>query len=453
MIKQLCRKRWIFFAMALSLFFSLGCGVANLAINGKAHIQSMSTRSFQTFSDGSAGSMGSLYDRNGALLYSATQPAHRAFYSLVGSPQNVISNSVVTRYSDSLLGRDGYSLWQGAASLEGTGSDLFLTLDTETQKAMTTLLEEQGISGLVAACDASTGELLCLASTPAAGPEEEISSLPDGALLNKNLYTTTAGSTMKLVATALLVEQAGIEKLRAYGYTCHGADTLRADGTTVTCITRQGTQDIVSALGYSCNTFFASAIQDLLSVEDTTQALARYGFASQEEKKPLGLLTYQGSDVRFSDHTFSSVWSLIGQISEVSPLDMLAFTSALFHQGQAPAPYLVASQTNRTHTKLQVQTQPVKQSILSGETADQVASLWTEAYETYYDQSLYPPVVTAAKTGTAQVGNRQVNKLLMGYAAELDVAFFLSLENWDSSQISPQEVASLLLEKLAAADT
>ena len=131
---------------------------------------------------------------------------------------------------------------------------------------------------------------------------------------------------------------------------------------------------------------------------------------------------------------------------------MLSFTSALFHQGQAPSPYLVASQTNRTHTKLQVQTQPVKQPILSGETADQVASLWTKAYETYYDQSLYPSTITAAKTGTAQVGDRQVNKLLVGYAAELDVAFFLSLENWNSSQISPQEVASLLLEKLAAAD-
>lgn len=452
MTEQLRRKRWIFFAMAVLLLLTLAAGFLHLAVNGGAHIRSLPTRSLQAFSDGTSGSMGSIYDRNGSLLYSDRQSADPALYSLLGSPLQVISNSLVPRYDDVLSGRESYSLWQGADSLEGTGSDLMLTLDSNAQKAVTSLLESHGISGLAAACDASTGALLCLVSTPAAGPEEDIASLPEGALLNKNLYTTTAGSTMKLVTTALLVEQAGAEPLRQYRYTCRGTDNLRADGAAVTCITRQGEQDIVSALGYSCNTFFANAIQDLLSVEDTAQALVRYGFAPQEEQKTLGLLTYQPSTVTFSDYTFSSVWSLIGQISEVSPLDMLAFTSSLFHGGQAPTPYLIDSQTNRTHTELLAQTQPTHRSILSPETAGQVAILWTEAYETYYDLSLYHPSITAAKTGTAQTGNGRVNKLLAGYSADLDVAFFLSLENWDSSMPTPQEVSRLLLDQLAGAE-
>lgn len=91
-------------------------------------------------------------------------------------------------------------------------------------------------------------------------------------------------------------------------------------------------------------------------------------------------------------------------------------------------------------------------SILSPETAGQVAILWTEAYETYYDLSLYHPSITAAKTGTAQTGNGRVNKLLAGYSADLDVAFFLSLENWDSSMPTPQEVSRLLLDQLAGAE-
>lgn len=453
MIQRLCRKRWLFFAMAVCLFLSLLAGLGNLAVNGAAHIRSLPPRDFLAFSQGSQGTMGSLYDRRGELLYSPQQPAHRAFYSLLGSPLEVISNSVVPRYEDALLGRTAYSLWQGASSLEGTASDLFLTLDGATQRSVTSLLEGAGVSGLVAACDASTGALLCLVSTPAAGPEEDLSALPEGALLNKNLYTTTAGSTLKLVTTALLVEQAGLDRLTAYRYLCQGSDTLAADGSQITCSTRQGEQDILSALGYSCNTYFAAAIQDLLSVEDTAQALVRYGLAPQEEKKSLGQLTYQPSQVTFSDYTFSSVWSLMGQISQVSPLDMLSFLSALFHQGQAPTPYLVASQTDAGHTQLQAQTRPVTRSILSPEAAGQTASLWTQAYETYYDTALYPAAVTAAKTGTAQMGGGQVNKLLAGYAAELDVTFFLCLENWTETDPTPQDVAALLLEGLAASAT
>ncbi len=451
MIHRLQGKHWLYFAMALCLFAVLLAGLIHLAVNGAAHVRTMDAGQFRAFVDGPQGNIGSVYDRQGEVLFSPDQPVDRSVHSLVGSLAPMITNSVVQRFDLDLMGWEGYSLWQGADSLEGTGADLFLTLDAPTQQAVTTLLEKHQVSGLVAACDASTGALLCLASTPAAGSEEDVTTLPDGALLNKNLYTTMAGSTMKVVTTALLVEQAGLDALTAYRCPCTGSDILAADGTAIVCSTRQGEQDIVSALGVSCNVFFANAIEEFLDPAVTTEALDRYGFAPQQERKPLDLMTYSPSQVTFADHTFSSVWQLMGQVTTVSPLDMLRFTAALFHQGQAPTPYLLAAEANRTHTKLLFQANPDRQAILSPETAAQVTALWTEAYTAYYDTAPYSPYLTAAKTGTAQQGNGQVNKLLLGYSKELDVVFFLSLEDWrPDSGLPTQEVANCLLESLAA---
>ena len=408
----------------------------------------MSVKAYQEFADGDAGAMGSVYDRTGTVLWSPEQPAEKAFYSLLGAPYQIIENSIVQQYQTDLLGKENYSIWQGAKSLDGTGTDLFLTLDANTQRTMTSLLEENGVSGLVAACDASTGALRCLASTPAAGPEEAVETLPDGALLNKTLYTVTPGSTMKLVTTALLVEQAGTDALLSYHYPCHGSDTLAADGTTITCITKQMEQDVTSALGYSCNIFFAKAIQSHLSVESTTQALQRYGFTRECDRADLGKLSYQTSSIPFQDMTFSSVWSLIGQVSEVSPLDLLRFTSAVVHEGAAPMVYLVDRQSNRHHDKLLFQTEPEHQDIMTKETANAVKEIWCRAYDTYYDKTQYPATLTAAKTGTAERGDGKVNKLLLGYDQEQDLVFLIALENWQDGMLTTQTVSRVLLEQL-----
>lgn len=351
MKQRLLCKRCMFLIMALVLLSLFVTGIANLLQHADETLDAMSVKAYQDFADGNAGAMGSVYDRSGSVLWGPEQPAQRAFYSLLGAPYQMIQNSVVFQYQTELLGKEAYSAWQGAKSLNGSGSDLFLTLDANAQQTVSNLLEANGVSGLVAACNASTGALRCLVSTPAAGPDEAVDTLSDGALLNKTLYTITPGSTMKLVTTALLIEQAE-ENIFTYRYTCHGSAPLAADGKVITCSTKQTEQDITSALGYSCNTFFANAIQTYLSPEETAKTLQRYGFMKEGKYSNLGKLNYETSSILFQDMTFSSVWSLIGQVSEVSPLDMLRFTSAVVHSGEAPTLYLVDRQSNRTHDKL-----------------------------------------------------------------------------------------------------
>lgn len=259
MKQRLLCKRCMFLIMALVLLSLFVTGIANLLQHADETLDAMSVKAYQDFADGNAGAMGSVYDRSGSVLWSPEQPAQRAFYSLLGAPYQMIQNSVIFQYQTDLLGKEAYSAWQGAKSLNGSGSDLFLTLDANAQQTVSNLLEANGVSGLVAACNASTDALRCLVSTPAAGPDEVVDTLPDGALLNKTLDTITPGSTMKLVTTALLVEQAE-ENIFTYRYNCHGSDTLAADGKAIICSTKQTEQDITSALGYSCNTFFANAI-------------------------------------------------------------------------------------------------------------------------------------------------------------------------------------------------
>ena len=256
---------------------------------------------------------------------------------------------------------------------------------------------------------------------------------------------------MKLVTTALLIEQAE-ENIFTYRYTCHGSAPLAADGKAITCSTKQTEQDITSALGYSCNTFFANAIQTYLSPEETAKTLQRYGFMKEGKYSNLGKLNYETSSILFQDMTFASVWSLIGQVSEVSPLDMLRFTSAVVHSGDAPTLYLVDRQSNRTHDKLLGQFEPEHQNIMAKETADTVKEIWFNSYDTYYDKSSYPDSVTAAKTGTAEQGtceNKKIDKLLLGYSQEQDLVFFIALKNWNIELITPQTVSQVLLEQLA----
>ncbi len=166
----------------------------------------------------------------------------------------------------------------------------------------------------------------------------------------------------------------------------------------------------------------------------------------------LGKLNYETSSILFQDMTFASVWSLIGQVSEVSPLDMLRFTSAVVHSGDAPTLYLVDRQSNRTHDKLLGQFEPEHQNIMAKETADTVKEIWFNSYDTYYDKSSYPDSVTAAKTGTAEQGtceNKKIDKLLLGYSQEKDLVFFIALKNWNIELITPQTVSQVLLEQLA----
>lgn len=451
MKQRLLCKRCMFPIMALVLLSLFVTGIANLLQHADETLDAMSVKAYQDFADGNAGAMGSVYDRSGSVLWSPEQPAQRAFYSLLGAPYQMIQNGVIFQYQTELLGKEAYSAWQGAKSLNGSGSDLFLTLDGNAQKTVSNLLEANGVSGLVAACNASTGALRCLVSTPAAGPDEVVDTLPDGALLNKTLDTITPGSTMKLVTTALLIEQAE-ENIFTYRYTCHGSAPLAADGKVITCSTKQTEQDITSALGYSCNTFFANAIQTYLSPEETAKTLQRYGFMKEGKYSNLGKLNYETSSILFQDMTFSSVWSLIGQVSEVSPLDMLRFTSAVVHSGEAPTLYLVDRQSNRTHDKLLSQFEPEHQSIMAKETADTVKEIWFNSYDTYYDKSSYPDSITAAKTGTAEQGtreNKKINKLLLGYSQEKDLVFFIALKNWNIEMITPQTVSQVLLEQLA----
>lgn len=190
MKQRLLCKRCMFLIMALVLLSLFVTGIANLLQHADETLDAMD------FADGNAGAMGSVYDRSGSVLWSPEQPAQRAFYSLLGAPYQMIQNSVIFQYQTELLGKEAYSAWQGAKSINGSGSDdLFLTLDANAQQTVSNLLEANGVSGLVAACNASTGALRCLVSTPAAGPDEVVDTLPDGALLNKTLDTIFCSRT------------------------------------------------------------------------------------------------------------------------------------------------------------------------------------------------------------------------------------------------------------------
>ena len=147
---------------------------------------------------------------------------------------------------------------------------------------------------------------------------------------------------MKIVTAALLAARCG-EELREETAECTGTyPLLNGD---VTCVTQRGIHDIESALGYSCNTFFAQKIIGILDADpkSTWENLERMGFSQEGQEVSLDRLHRTASSTGYDgDSSFSGTWSLIGQgTTQVSPIDMVRIVSALVNNGTAAEPYLV----------------------------------------------------------------------------------------------------------------
>lgn len=108
--------------------------------------------------------------------------------------------------------------------------------------------------------DYTTGEILCMVSSPAYDPNGEADTSLDGVYLNRCTGATfTPGSVFKLVTLAAALDT--IPDLETRRFTCH--QTLEMDGGTIRCTGWHGEQTIEQALANSCNCAFGELAREL----------------------------------------------------------------------------------------------------------------------------------------------------------------------------------------------
>lgn len=382
------------------------------------------------FSGGTPG--GTILDRNGVVLYSSDEDGHSfaadwstrvSCYHLLGDPNGNVRTGALRQFRDRLA---GYSFVEGATS----GKTISLSVDSTLNVTAYSALA--GRSGAVMLMDYTTGEVLCMVSSPGDDPENPSSEPADGTYLNKCLSSSfTPGSVFKLVTLAAAIDN--IPDLFERSLWCEGE--MIVDGALLTCTGSHGSQTIEQALANSCNCAFGT-----LALELGPELMAEYA----EKLGMTASLQLDGMDVlpgSFTKGEAGSVglaWSGVGQYEDlVCPYAMLRYVSAIANGGSVYEPTLLG------HGSLDRETE-----LLSAETAQRIAEMMNYNVQNAYGSWVFPGLDVSAKTGTAEVGDGTSHAWMTGFLNDPahPYAFVVILEHAGGGLANAGPVANTVLQ-------
>ena len=376
------------------------------------------------FSGGTPG--GTILDRNGVVLYSSDEDGYSfaedwstrvSCYHLLGDPNGNVRTGALRQFRDRLA---GYSFLEGATS----GKTISLSVDST--------LNVTAYSALAGLMDYTTGEVLCMVSSPGDDPENPSSEPADGTYLNKCLSSSfTPGSVFKLVTLAAAIDN--IPDLFERSLWCEGE--MIVDGALLTCTGNHGSQTIEQALANSCNCAFGT-----LALELGPELMAEYA----EKLGMTASLQLDGMDVlpgSFTKGGAGSVglaWSGVGQYEDlVCPYAMLRYVSAIANGGSVYEPTLLG------HGSLDRETE-----LLSAETAQRIAEMMNYNVQNAYGSWVFPGLDVSAKTGTAEVGDGTSHAWMTGFLNDPahPYAFVVILEHAGGGLANAGPVANTVLQ-------
>lgn len=382
------------------------------------------------FSGGTPG--GTILDRNGVVLYSSDEDGcsfaedwstRVSCYHLLGDPNGNVRTGALRQFRDRLA---GYSFVEGATS----GKTISLSVDSTLNVTAYSALA--GRNGAVMLMDYTTGEVLCMVSSPGDDPENPSSEPADGTYLNKCLSSSfTPGSVFKLVTLAAAIDN--IPDLFERSLWCEGE--MIVDGALLTCTGSHGSQTIEQALANSCNCAFGT-----LALELGPELMAEYA----EKLGMTASLQLDGMDVlpgSFTKGEAGSVglaWSGVGQYEDlVCPYAMLRYVSAIANGGSVYEPTLLG------HGSLDRETE-----LLSAETAQRIAEMMNYNVQNAYGSWVFPGLDVSAKTGTAEVGDGTSHAWMTGFLNDPahPYAFVVILEHAGGGLANAGPVANAVLQ-------
>ena len=399
-------------------------------------------------------SVGRVLDRDGDVLSWADEDGSRRYYDgetvrkatlhAVGDAEGKIGTGALVAFADQL---SGYNLITGAYSLQGTGNDLYLTLDARYNYIAYNALN--GRKGAVGVYNYETGEILCMVSTPTFYPAnppviEEGDEQYDGVYINRFLSGTfVPGSVFKTVTLAAAIEN--IPDLFERTWTCTGS-TQVGEGT-VTCPYAHGEMDIYGALASSCNGVFAQLAVEL-GPEEMTAYAEKAGLTSSYQVS--GISTARGrfdlSDAAVNDQG----WAGVGQYSDaVNPCALMVYMGAIANGGRAAVPQLVLRTENSLGWNLSPYFKHNTGRLIEADTAELLADMMARNVTETYGASRFPNMDICAKSGTAEVGGGKApNAWFAGFLRGEDTpyAFVVVVENGGSGADAAGSVAAQVLD-------
>lgn len=427
-MKKVKNRSWASLLIALLLVVGLAVYLVKLADNGGAWAT--------YFNGGTPG--GTILDRNGVTLYSSTEDGvswaadyttRLSCYHLIGDSTGNVRTGALRQFRDRLT---GYSFISGTSS----GKTLQLTVDSSLNAVAYNALA--GRDGAVMLIDYTTGEILCMVSTPADDPSNPSAAPADGTYLNKCLSASfVPGSVYKLVTLAAAIEN--IPDLFERSFWCEGSSVV--GGAVLNCTGSHGSQTIEQALANSCNCAFGE-----IALELGADTLAEYAekLGITQELTLDGMTVTPGSFDKAEAGSIGLAWSGIGQYNDlVVPYALVRYVCAIANGGSILEPTLLG------HGGLDGETE-----LLSADTAARIAEMMNNNVQTAYGgQWTFPGLNVSAKTGTAEVGDGTSHAWMTGFLNDPahPYAFVVLVENAGGGLTNAGPVANQVLQAAVSA--
>lgn len=382
--------------------------------------------------------LGAVTDRNGVVLaaaregeyvFSDDQAARIATLHAVGDPAGNIGTGALKAFSDLLA---GYTPFGGVSG----GGTVALSISAELCKTAYSALG--GRKGAVMLMDYSTGEILCMVSSPSYDIEsgfDEGDSAYDGVYLNRCISSRyTPGSVFKLVTLAAALEN--LDGIYERTFWCPGS--VIVDGVQVNCSGVHGSQTIEQALANSCNCAFAE-----ISLELGADTLREYAEALgiTVSHTISGISTLAGSFEAAEDGSAALAWSGIGQSTDlVCPYSMLRLTAAIANGGTVREGSLIAGESGKSA------------KVLSPDTAEKIKDMMSYNVAYSYGAWNFPGLSLCAKSGTAEVGDGTSHSWFTGFLDDEahPYAFVVIIENGGGGLSGAGAVANTVLQAAVA---
>ena len=429
-------KNRAFSALILALIVVAGMGVYvyRFATQGSDWV---TFRANQTIYADGVLKVGTVYDRDGLVLagyadgkriYADDPIIRAACLHAVGDLDGNIGTGAVTVFADKLM---GYNLVTGFGG-DG-GGELRLTIDAKLSAAAYNALGAR--KGAVAVYDYTTGEILCLVSSPSYDPlnvPDLTGEFYDGVYLNRCISSTfTPGSVFKIVTLSAAVEN--IDDLYTRSFWCSGS--VDVAGVTIKCSGTHGSQTIEQAFANSCNCAFAELSLELGG--DTIEEYAeKFGLLEQLEFD--GIPTAAGRYDKDVSGSPGLAWSGIGQYNDlVSPYAMMRLAGGIANGGTVVEPHILADSSGG-ETKL-----------MSSGTAGEVHDFMSYNVANSYGTWNFPDLKLCAKSGTAEVGDGTSHAWFVGFLddPEHPYAFAVMVEHGGGGLSTAGSIANIVLQE------
>lgn len=445
------------FALYVLLFAFLG-GMGWLGFSLLVHGGQWAMQPYNghIYDDNPTISLGEIQDRDGSVLastqegrrvYSESETVRRAMLHTVGDSAGYISTSAQYTLRTKLT---GYNLITGLNDtvFNRMGSTVRLTVDQDACVAAYNALG--GHKGGAIFYNYKTGDILCKVSAPTYDPEnvpEDLQTNPDynGVFLDNTLSGSfTPGSIFKLVTSAAAMEK-WPDTWSSLTYDCWGSEEI--GGSNITCLGEHGELDMGSALGHSCNLYFAKLANDI-GAADLQKTAEELGFNTSMK---FGSIEIAKSEALLSGANPNQLgWAGIGQYTTLAnPYHMMTLMGAIAGGGEYVQPRLTGDAG-----LFEGLGSGGSRRLLTSVQAANLKALMRSNVESYYGDSFFPEGLNVcAKTGTGEVGEtRDPNCWLVGFCdnAEYPIAFAVVVEDTNNSLGDAGGVASAVLAELMA---